>query len=928
MSKKALFERSSAAFSGNASYLEHLYEQYAETPETLTHGWSKYFDEVCDGHTAGPSHARIQQDVIANVQRPALRFQASATSGGAMAQQLVQHYEHHGHLHANIDPLGLQATRAKVPSWLQLKTQGQDPIGSNLYGLSADATLDALKTKLEATYAGSIGIEYMHLQDVGMRSWLQQRMASYTTWQPHKDTVRQAMYKLQCAEHMELLLGRKFIGQTRFSLEGGEALIPMMEQLLAESVGRFGVKETVIGMPHRGRLNVMLNILGMRFDDICDIYTGKREDVNTSSDVTYHMGYSADRVFSGQTAHISLAFNPSHLEFIAPVVMGSVKCRQQRHFSECPEAVMPIILHGDSAVCGQGVVAEWFNMMHAPAHQIQGAIHIVVNNQIGFTTYREASRSGIYCTDAHRYADVPVLHVNGNDTDAVLFCAELAAAYRAKFKRSIIIDLNCYRKYGHNEGDDPRFTQPMMYRAIDAQSSPRALYQDKCSTVYGYDPVMLQQDEATIKTKLKAGDRLVALAKQQTMLKDREALWQDHTPAFDDVMPNTALSQDTVRACVEQLTTLPQDFVLHRQVEKLFEEYQQAANDAHPVRWGLAEQLAYASLLREGFGVRLVGQDVERGTFSHRHAMLHDQKTGAQHCPLANISNMPHGFQIHNSVLSEQAVLAFEYGFASTHPGTLTIWEAQYGDFANGAQIIIDQFIASAWQKWARMSGLVMLLPHGYEGAGPEHSSARLERFLQLSAQHNMRVCMPSSAAQMFHLLRLQMHQKARIPLIVMSPKKSLRLPDAMSPLSDICEGGFQTVLPEQTLRPSKQIKRAILCSGKVYFDLVAHREAQKIKNVAIVRVEQLYPFDETTCREILGEYSGLKTVVWCQEEPRNQGAWYTIRHHLETSMPSSVVLTCVSRIRAASPAAGYQDLHKKRQQRLIAEAFTDHEGA
>lgn len=924
MSKKALFERSSQEFSGNAAYLENLYEHFSQADQTLSEPWSAYFTKVSNGRDQGLSHQSIREDIIARVQHT-LPMQAPETQSASSAvAAMQQHYQHHGHLYANIDPLGLIATRAPQPSLSTFGVAADAPISESCLGLEASSTYQMLLSHLQAIYCGAIGIEFMHIQDPEKRDWLAQYMTRWPQWQAAKDVARHALYKLQCAEQMELVLGRKFVGQTRFSLEGGDALIPLIEQIMSQSAQQYDVEEMIIGMPHRGRLNVMLNILGMRFDEICDIYTGKREDVDASSDVTYHMGYSSDRQFGDKTAHLSLAYNPSHLEFITPVVMGSVKSRQQKYYTGRPEAVLPILLHGDSAVCGQGVVAEWFNMMHAPAHQIHGGIHIVVNNQIGFTTYREASRSGIYCTDAHRYADVPILHVNGNDTHAVLFCAEMAAAYRARFKRSIILDLNCYRKYGHNEGDDPRFTQPLMYEAVAKQHTPRALFQQQCCAHYGLDASVIAQDEATIKTKLKQGDRLVALVETQPILQQRESVWQGFVHHLEDAIPNTGLSSDAIGRLVAQLTHVPETFALHRQVEKLFDEYTQAAQDQHAIRWGLAEQLAYASLIEEGYDVRLVGQDVERGTFSHRHAMLHDQKTGAQYCPLQHIKARNHAFQVFNSVLSEQAVLGFEYGFSGVDPNTLTIWEAQYGDFCNGGQVIIDQFISSAWQKWKRLSGLVMLLPHGYEGAGPEHSSARLERFLQLCAQHNMRVCVPSNAAQMFHLLRMQMKQNARVPLVVMTPKKSLRLPEAMSPRSEFCEGSFQTILPETDAMKPKQIKRALLCSGKIYYDLMAYRVAHKRDDVAILRVEQLYPFDEALCGQLLMQYTKLKEVVWCQEEPRNQGAWYTIRHHLEASIQNGVRLACVSRIRSASPAAGYQALHKKRQQNLIEAAFND----
>ena len=768
------------------------------------------------------------------------------------------------------------------------------------------------------TYCGKIAYDYKHIVDQDKVNWLQQKIDNRLKWQPEKAEAIAAYQQLQQAEQMEQILSRKFVGQTRFSLEGCDALIPLIETILADSAN-FGVQEVVLGMPHRGRLNVMQNIMGMRFDALCDLYSGIRECVESSSDVTYHMGYSSDREISGRKVHLSLAFNPSHLEFIVPVVMGSVRARQDSSRFENTKAVLPIVMHGDAAIAGQGVVAEWFNMMDSKANNIQGAIHIVVNNQLGFTTDNADARSGFHPTDAHKYADVPVVHVNADDIESVLYAAKLAAEYRAEFSKSIIINLVGYRRFGHNEGDDPTFTQPEMYAKIKSHPTVLTQYQDLLLAKNILDTSTKNEIQELVKSIYKQGAATVAT----TPLNDKNTIWSKFKGDISADKIKTCVATAKLKKHSETITSVPKGFSVHKQISKLLEEYKLAVNGKTAIRWGFAELLAYASLLEEGYGVRLVGQDVERGTFSHRHAIWQDQENYTKYSPLSALAKEPKTCQFYNSTLSEQAVVAFEYGYSLAEPNTLTIWEAQYGDFCNGAQIIIDQFISSTWQKWKRMSGLVLLLPHGYEGAGPEHSSARLERFLQLAAEDNMRVCMPSNAAQIFHLLRLQMHQKSRVPLIVMSPKSSLRLPAAMSDISDFTNGEFATILPDLTASKSK-VKRLVLCSGKIYYELDKYRIDNDIKDVAIVRVEQLYPYDESLCKKIVSSYKSLSEVVWCQEEPRNQGSWYTIRHSIEACLPDHVKLACVSRGKSASPAAGYKKLHLQRQLLVIENAFKE----
>lgn len=774
-------------------------------------------------------------------------------------------------------------------------------------------------SELAAKYCGKIAFDYMHISCNKKRSWIQSKIDEKNAWQPTQEETKLAFTQLQQTEQMEHLLSRKFVGQTRFSIEGCDGLIPLVEAILKDSVEQYDVQEVVLGMPHRGRLNVMQNIMGMRFDAICDLYSGIRECISSSSDVTYHMGYSSDREFSGKKVHLSLAFNPSHLEFIVPVVMGSVRARQSSGKFKSSSAVLPIVMHGDAAITGQGVVAEWFNMMHTKANNVQGAIHIVVNNQIGFTTDNSLARSGFHPTDAHKYADIPVIHVNADDVNSIIYAAKCAAAYRSELKDSIIINLVGYRRFGHNEGDDPNFTQPEMYKKIKKHTSLLKIYEQQLLD----NGKMQINEQQAIKENISVIYKQGAATIKTTPNQSDKNLWScfNGDTITSDVKTNLTAAQ--LKKCSQVITNVPEKFVLHKQIEKLLAEYSDAIDGKSSVRWGFAELLAYASLLSEGYGVRLVGQDVARGTFSHRHAIWYDQINFNEHNVLESLNVGNKKVEIYNSTLSEQAVLAYEYGYSLADPNTLTIWEAQYGDFCNGAQVIIDQFISSSWQKWKRMSGLVMLLPHGYEGAGPEHSSARLERFLQLSAENNMRVCMPSNAAQIFHLLRLQMHQKSRVPLIIMSPKSALRLPESMSDISDFTNGGFATILPDITA-DKRNVKRVILCSGKIYYDLAKYRSDHELSNVAIVRIEQLYPFDLDLCKTILSNFKNIEEVVWCQEEPRNQGSWYTIRHNLEACLPMNVKLACISRSKSASPAAGYKKLHQKRQLLVIENAFKE----
>ncbi|MDN5924993.1 MAG: 2-oxoglutarate dehydrogenase E1 component, partial [Xanthomonadales bacterium] len=698
-------------------------------------------------------------------------------------------------------------------------------------------------------------------------------------------------------------LHTKYVGQKRFSLEGAESLIVMLDDIVRRGGGD-GVRELVMGMAHRGRLNVLVNVLGKPPRELFEEFEGKTEDSNDpahSGDVKYHLGFSADVNTEGHSVHLALAFNPSHLEIVDPVVLGSVRARQTRHHDSEHEMVLPLLMHGDASFAGQGVIMELLNMSQARGFGVGGTLHIVINNQIGFTTSdRQDARSTLYCTDVAKMIAAPVLHVNGDDPEAVLQCTRLAFDFRRTFKRDIVIDLVCYRRHGHNEADEPAATQPLMYQTIKALPTTRAIYAKRLESA----GVIAADDAAAMaevyRKRLEAG---TPVAELDTSAADTSIDWSRYLAGHLDQKVKTGVARKNVTALAQKILNQPEGFVLQGRVEKIYATRRSMAKGDTPLDWGFAENMAYASLIEDGYGLRLVGQDSGRGTFFHRHAELHDQKTGDIYVPLAHLrDDVP--VAVVDSLLSEEAVLAYEYGYATADPQSLVLWEAQFGDFANGAQVVIDQFISSGEAKWARLCGMVLLLPHGYEGQGPEHSSARLERYLQLCALHNMQVCVPTTPAQMFHMLRRQMLRDCRKPLVVMSPKSLLRHKLAVSSLDDLANGYFHRVIGDQRGLTEKKVKRVVLCSGKVYFDLFEKAEADKLANVAIIRVEQLYPFPRDEVIAELANYAGAKDVVWCQEEPMNQGAWFQIRHHLQACIGPRHHLAYAGRSASPSPAA------------------------
>ncbi len=928
------FAQSSQLAGGNASYIEDLYEQYLVSPDSVDPKWKSYFDGF-KGREAGdvPHSAVIAH--IAEAGRNASSAVASAGGGDERERnvgRLITAYRSRGHLGAQLDPLGL--TPPVNPPDLGLAFHHlsdadlNDEFSTGGVGGQPRMKLRDLLARLKATYTGSIGAEFMYIAEVDQRQWLYQRLESAGgNYNLDADTQRRTLERLTAAEGLERYLHTKYVGQKRFSLEGGDSLIPMMDTVI-RSAGKDGVKDVVIGMAHRGRLNVLVNTLGKNPRKLFDEFEGRFEhdDRAVAGDVKYHMGFSADVATAGGPVHLALAFNPSHLEIVDPVVAGSVRSRQERRGDTARKQVMPILIHGDAAFAGQGVVMELFQMSQARGFAVGGTVHIVINNQVGFTTSnRDDSRSTLYCTDIAKMVGAPVLHVNGDDPEAVVFAAQLAYDFRQQFHKDVVIDLVCYRRWGHNEADEPAITQPLMYQVIRKHKTTRELYAEKLEAA-GVIPA--NGGKALVdayREKLDSGEVTTELA-QVEKTPPTSKLYVDWPKLLAGKLSDpvsTRVPMTELTRLAKLINTIPEGVELHSRVAKVYDDRRKMAAGEIPGDWGFAENLAYATLLDQGHGLRLVGQDVGRGTFTHRHAILHDQKTDAYYLPLRQVVQSPEQATVIDSLLSEEAVMAYEYGFSTTDPNTLCIWEGQFGDFANGAQVVIDQFIASGEAKWGRISGLTLLLPHGYEGQGPEHSSARLERFLQLCALENMLVCVPSTPAQAFHMLRRQLCMTTRKPLVVMSPKSLLRHKLAVSTLDELANGEFQHLIGDASA-DAKKVQRVVLCSGKVYYDLLEDQTKRGQDDVAIIRVEQLYPFPRPQLAAELKKYGKAADVVWCQEEPMNQGAWYQIRHHLQACLADGQNLHYAGRPRSPSPAVGHMADHLRELQQLLADALVN----
>ncbi len=928
------FIESTAIQGGNATYVEDLYEDYLGDPGSVDPSWRAYFESLRVPGAAPEQPLGPVRERFAALARAPHRTVVSADSVALEKQaavlRLIAHYRQRGHQAARLDPLGLvvPAQLADLdPAENGLSAQDMETeFNTGTLAAAPRLKLAEIIRVLKKVYTDTIGAQYMYVTDITQKRWLQQRLEG-RPFDPRltADEQREVLKQLVAAEGLERYLGHKYVGQKRFSLEGGEVLIPLLDEAMRVAV-RSGVEDVMIGMAHRGRLNVLVNVLGKTPTQLFAEFDGMHDDdPERTGDVKYHMGFSADVEMEGRRLHTVLAFNPSHLEAVNPVVEGSVKARQTRRHDENGERVVPILIHGDAAMTGQGIVMETLQLTYSKGYATGGTVHIIINNQIGFTTpdpihaqLGKNTRSSRYCTDIAKMLEAPVFHVNGDDPEAVIFVTRVAVDYRNTFHRDVIIDVCCYRRHGHNEADEPSVTQPLMYGAIKSQPTTMELYGKKLTKAGVIAADGLDTLVAAYRDGLDRGENIAR--KTLGLVGNAHTVnWSKYIAGAWDDPTDTRLPKKKLQTLARRMLDLPKGFNVHPRVAKILEARAEMASGKVEMDWGFAETLAYASLVDEGHAVRLSGQDTRRGTFFHRHASLYDTKTGSTYTPLKHLVGEKNNFVVNDTLLSELGVLGFEYGYSSADPDTLVIWEAQFGDFANGAQVITDQFISSGMVKWGRYCGLVLLLPHGYEGQGPEHSSARLERYLQLCAGDNMQVCVPSTPAQIFHLLRRQMKRNLRLPLVVMSPKSLLRHKLAVSTLEDLSERGLQLVIPDTAADP-KKVKRLVFCSGKLYYDLFEAREAGKLKDVAICRIEQLYPFPHAEYRATIEHFPKAKDIVWAQEEPENQGAWYQIKHRLLAGMPAGRRLLYATRPGTSTTAVGYLKLHQQ-EQRAVVEA-------
>jgi 2-oxoglutarate dehydrogenase E1 component len=946
------YQQTSLFFGANAPYIEELYEQYLADPASVPENWRKQFDSL--PNVAGQAARDVPHSPVIAA------FEQLAAQGGAKrvayvtvgrdasgvdskkqfkVLQFIRAHRVLGARNSSLDPLK-RMERMNVPE-LTLEYYGLSNADLDLEfgfgswqgaiaGNAEKAKLRDIVAAVKKTYCGTVGAEYMYMSATDQKRWVQGQLESIQS-QPslNKEEKQFLLERLTAAETLEKYLHTRYVGQKRFSLEGGETLIPLVDDII-QTAGAKGIKEVVLGMAHRGRLNILVNSLGKLPADLFAEFEGKHAHDVGSGDVKYHQGFSSDIQTKGGAVHLTLAFNPSHLEIVNPVVEGSVRARQQRRGDAAGVEVMPLLIHGDAAFAGQGVIMETMALSQTRGFKTGGTVHIVVNNQVGFTTSdTRDSRSSLYCTDIAKMIEAPVFHVNADDPEAVLLVGRIALEFRMKFHKDVVIDMVCFRKLGHNEQDEPFVTQPLMYKKIAQHPGTRKLYADKLA-VEGTVGASYGDDLVTnIRTRLDAGKstntKILYGIKPPLAVDWAPYIGQGWRASYEAKYPIAKLKQ-----LAERLTQIPTDFKCHMSVEKLLDARRKMGKGELPLDWGMAENLAYATLVANGTPVRISGQDCGRGTFAHRHAVMHDQNRekwdSGTYVPLQNIAEKQANFVVIDSLLSEEAVLGFEYGYASAQPFELVIWEAQFGDFANGAQVVIDQFISSGESKWARLCGLSLFLPHGYEGQGPEHSSARLERFLQLCAEHNIQVVVPSTAAQHYHMIRRQALRPARKPLVVMMPKSLLRKKEATSSLEELANGQFEVVIGDQGINgpklSAKKVKRVIVCSGKVYYDIAAEREKRNQDDTAIVRLEQLYPFPHEEFAAQMALYPQAKSVVWAQEEPQNQGAWHRIQHYLLRNMRGDQSLSYAGRKSSASPAVGYLSKHNEQQKELVEAAL------
>ncbi|HSV70499.1 MAG TPA: 2-oxoglutarate dehydrogenase E1 component [Methylibium sp.] len=938
------YRSNSYLFGSNAPYVEELYEAYLDNPTAVPDRWRSYFDALQNVPAADGSdsrdvaHAPVVESFAQRAKANAFAVRASEAELAVARKQvhvqsLIAAYRSLGARWADLDPLK-RTERPKIPelepAFYDLSESDMDITFSatNTYFTTAEQqTLREILQALRETYCSSIGAEFMHITEPVEKRWWQERLERIRSKPSFSAAEKKHILdRLTASEGLERYLHTKYVGQKRFSLEGGESFIASMDEVV-QRAGERGVQEIVIGMAHRGRLNVLVNTLGKMPADLFAEFDHTAKEELPAGDVKYHQGFSSDVTTPAGPVHLSLAFNPSHLEIVNPVVEGSVKARLDRRGDKDGVSVLPVLVHGDAAFAGQGVVMETLALAQTRGYYTGGTLHLVINNQIGFTTSDPRdSRSTLYCSDVVKMIEAPVLHVNGDDPEAVVLATQLALDYRQEFNKDVVVDIICFRKLGHNEQDTPSLTQPLMYKKIAAHPGTRRLYAEKLVTQGTLKPEEPDAMAKAFRAAMDAGkhtvDPVLTNYKSKYAVDWSPFLGKKWTDAAD-----TALPLAEIKRLSERLTTLPKNFKAHPLVEKVLADRAAMGRGEVNVDWGMGEHLAFASLVASGYAVRLSGEDCGRGTFTHRHAVLHDQNREKWdegiYTPLANVAEGQAPFVVIDSILSEEAVLGFEYGYASAEPNTLVIWEAQFGDFVNGAQVVIDQFIASGEVKWGRANGLTLMLPHGYEGQGPEHSSARLERFMQLSADNNMQVCQPTSASQIFHLLRRQQVRMFRKPLVIMTPKSLLRAKDATSPLTDFTRGEFKTVIGERNDEiDAAKVKRVIACSGKVYYDLVKKREEKKAFDTAVIRVEQLYPFPHKAFAAEMKKYPSATEIVWCQDEPQNQGAWFFVQHYIHENMHEGQKLGYAGRPASASPAVGYAHLHQEQLKALLDQAY------
>ena len=953
-SKNLEFEKTGFLNKSNSAFIEQMYLQYINQDPNLPSSWKKYFEEIGEeidiivNEINGPSWSpkkdkislkNLREKTKENIQLNELEL-VKSNANSIKAVAMIRSYRQRGHLIAKLDPLGM------------MKSEYLDELHPESYGFEKNdydkkIFLDGIINKqyssireilkfLKDKYCGSIGYEYMHIANPTERKWFRDRVEITDDFKFTQNGKEAILNKLIQAEGFEKFLHTKYVGTKRFGLDGGESLIPALEQIIKIG-GQSQVKEVKIGMSHRGRLNVLANVLQKSYKRIFNEFAGEISgSADGAGDVKYHLGASSNREFDGNSVHVSLTDNPSHLEAVNPVVLGQTRAKQFFHKDKERKKVIPILIHGDAAFAGQGVVAECFAMSGLPGHNTGGTIHIIVNNQIGFTTSPRFARSSPYPSDIAKMVEAPIIHVNGDDPEAVVYAARIATDFRLKFNRDVVIDLICYRRFGHNEGDEPSFTQPLMYKKIRSHPSPVKVYGERLVESHSISKDFLNLSIKKFKDLL--DDQFKNAKDYKPKIEWFEGTWSRYKPERGkDKRGVTGADNKKLLEISNKINTIPKEINIHKTISKIFENRKLNVKKGSGIDWSTAESLAFGSLLEEGYPVRLVGQDSGRGTFSQRHSVLRNQIDNSRYIPLNNISNSQKNFEIVDSFLSELAVLGFEYGYSLVEPNTLTIWEAQFGDFANGAQVVIDQFIASGERKWSRASGLVMLLPHGYEGQGPEHSSARLERFLQLCSNDNMQVMNCTTPANYFHALRRQMHRDFRKPLIVMTPKSLLRHKYCVSNLTDFGKkNSFHRVLWDHAIDPKtkgfielkkpKKIKKVILCSGKIYFDLLEAREKLKRDDVVFYRIEQLYPFPAKALAKELKSYAKNAKFYWCQEEPKNMGAWFSVRDYIQWTLDNIKAnnnqVSYIGRSPDASPATGYAKRHVLQQQEIIKKVF------